>query len=744
MNTEDLGLPGYRMIGTLGEGGFGQVFRALHEASGTEVAVKVVLDDQNPEALGRFQDEARILAALNGQNVPKALEMGLPPKAPVPYLAMELIDGVAMSDLLRAQATVPGRLEVLRHVLPGVCKGLRALHAQGAVHRDLKPENMMWRRSDREGVLIDLGLVKAGYLPPKTATGFVLGTPAFMAPEQLTGQTKVYGGETDVYQLGLVILLALEGRSEDPDVHEIDAAVRRCTHGVERRDERLAALGISPELADWIRGATEPIPDGRSVGLSSLPSALASSAPAAPRRPAAAPARGADTQPSRIAPSPAGPSAPADPPPRNLAPLAAAAGFVLGGLVAGFVGGGEGGGPPVSPSVPPKNPATVKGTEALVERLLNVPTLALRVAPRSALLVSDELNCASCVDLASSSSPSASLQLLRLPAIRTAIQMRRELSLHEYDLGTSESGLAKLFRRVSALPLADLSHVFAPPPTVQEPVGNLAELAQSSGALTQEPKSTQLTAWGVESRHVVQRMASLLQRIPIEEWKRRRSSIKRSGGVVSPDFALGEELSRLLARLLFAAWNDVVQDDQPEAWITVDVLFVVLETFGELALTPIARVTGEYLSSMPVVDPAQAMVLGLYWRALAKAGMDHRWKDFEEAFELVLENLDTSAVEASYLAHCLGILIERYGSLGRHERAVKLFHQHHSSLERADSPAQRVALTAALDSLAALGRDHPTSREIGESIRRVGQWSDSGRTWGQDLRDRIARFGEEP
>ncbi len=368
MSTKDFLIPGYRLLGTLGTGGFGQVYRALRDSDGLEVALKIVPEAQDEATLQRFEDEARILREVSCDTIPAFLELGMPPRSETPFLAMELVAGASVSDLLRTQTSADGRLDILKGVLPGVIRALLAMHQKGAVHRDLKPENMMWRRSDGQGVLLDLGLAKVDYLPPRTATGFVLGTPAYMAPEQLTGTHRLYRPETDVYQLAMVILLSVEGTFEDDEVHEIDRAVKRAQNGVLRLEERLAACQFGSRLCQWMRVAVSPDFKDRAPAVQDLPKVATwlQGAGAPPKKAAAVPSAGPPLKsavPPSAIPASVSPAKPRYPVPAIV--LSFLFGALFSGGYFGFQGKAASPPPSASPSVlhPEESPLEERRSE---------------------------------------------------------------------------------------------------------------------------------------------------------------------------------------------------------------------------------------------------------------------------------------------------------------------------------------------------------------------------------------------
>lgn len=210
---ESLHIPGYSILEMLGEGGFGAVFRARASGGTRDVAIKV-LRDPNPKAQVRFQDEIRVHSQIQCPHLPAYLGAGKTPSGSI-YLVMEFLTGETLEKALSRDRSPKATRALLAKALPGVVKALEALHRAQAVHRDLKPENISLRPGSNEGVLLDLGLVKQDFLPPKTRTGIVLGSPATMAPEQLEAKPKI-SPKTDLYQLAMLVLRALDGSFRDP------------------------------------------------------------------------------------------------------------------------------------------------------------------------------------------------------------------------------------------------------------------------------------------------------------------------------------------------------------------------------------------------------------------------------------------------------------------------------------------------------------------------------------------------
>jgi Tol biopolymer transport system component len=209
----------YEVVAAIGAGGMGEVYRARDLSLGRDVALKVlpVAVAHDPERLGRFEREARLLAALNHPNIAHIYGFQREPGA----LVMELVEGDTLADRL-VHGALPTRdaLAIARQI----AEGLDAAHEQGIVHRDLKPANIKVR-PDGTVKILDFGLAKAmfgeavaadiSHSPTLTVggtqSGVVLGTAGYMSPEQARGQPV--DKRTDVWAFGCVLYEMLTGRS---------------------------------------------------------------------------------------------------------------------------------------------------------------------------------------------------------------------------------------------------------------------------------------------------------------------------------------------------------------------------------------------------------------------------------------------------------------------------------------------------------------------------------------------------
>ena len=196
--TPGIRLGPYEIAAQIGEGGMGEVYRATDSNLGRDVAIKVLPESvaQDPERLARFDREARTLAALNHPNI--AQIHGLERSAGTIALVMELVEGPTLADRI-AQGAIP--VDEALPIAKQIAEALEAAHEQGIIHRDLKPANIKVRPDGTVKVL-DFGLAKAMEptamspdssqsptitTPAMTQAGTILGTAAYMSPEQARG-----------------------------------------------------------------------------------------------------------------------------------------------------------------------------------------------------------------------------------------------------------------------------------------------------------------------------------------------------------------------------------------------------------------------------------------------------------------------------------------------------------------------------------------------------------------------------
>lgn len=207
----------YALVDLLGGGGYGSVYRGLQQPLGREVAVKVLHGLALNLKIGRdrFEREALSLARLGSPHTVRLIDFGITRDGPIgvrnlPYMAMELIEGEDLEHRLRRGPLPPA--EVL-DVLEGVADSLAEAHSVGIIHRDLKPSNVLLTRTHTGRVIpkvIDFGIARIEGAN-KSGTGFVTGTPAYMSPEQVRGESEL-DLRVDVYALAAMTFELLSGR----------------------------------------------------------------------------------------------------------------------------------------------------------------------------------------------------------------------------------------------------------------------------------------------------------------------------------------------------------------------------------------------------------------------------------------------------------------------------------------------------------------------------------------------------
>jgi serine/threonine-protein kinase len=216
----------YVIRAKLGEGGMGAVYMGENPSIGKKVAIKVLLEElaSKDDIVERFFNEARVVIAIGHPNIIDVLDMGkqkLDAEGPeTVYFIMEFLDGESMQSRLRRTGFTP--METL-HVMQQCCSALAASHNKGVVHRDLKPDNIFLcpRGGDPNSVkILDFGIAKLtgdGGMGQthKTRTGLVIGTPAYMSPEQCEGKGLI-DHRSDIYAMGVVMYEMITGRVPFP------------------------------------------------------------------------------------------------------------------------------------------------------------------------------------------------------------------------------------------------------------------------------------------------------------------------------------------------------------------------------------------------------------------------------------------------------------------------------------------------------------------------------------------------
>jgi serine/threonine-protein kinase len=205
----------YELVAEVARGDMGDVFEAYDRVEGSKAAVKVLRAEYlSDEAMRRrFRREGAILKALEHPAIVRLLELGIAEDGAV-FLVTEYVEGETLAEHLSRR---PLRIAEADALVDALCDGLGAAHAHGVLHGDLKPANVVWPEEGNPR-LVDFGASKILGLDRLTATGEISGTPAYMAPEMLTGKGDV-DQRVDVYGLGVLLYEALSGKRPFHDGH---------------------------------------------------------------------------------------------------------------------------------------------------------------------------------------------------------------------------------------------------------------------------------------------------------------------------------------------------------------------------------------------------------------------------------------------------------------------------------------------------------------------------------------------
>ena len=257
----------YRVEARIATGGMSTVYRGIDVRLGRPVALKVMdtryAGDQ--QFLTRFHREARAIASLKHPGLVAIYDQGNDPTHP--FLVMELIEGGTLRELLRERGPMPPHAAVA--VLRPVLGGLGVAHRAGLVHRDIKPENVLIS-DDGEVKLVDFGLVRAIAEAGITSTSVILGTAAYLSPEQVLGADT--GPRSDVYSAGIMAFELLTGTTPFTGDSAITVANQRLDQDVPPPSSVID--GVPDQFDDFIARATARDPDSRFADAAAMSAEL--------------------------------------------------------------------------------------------------------------------------------------------------------------------------------------------------------------------------------------------------------------------------------------------------------------------------------------------------------------------------------------------------------------------------------------------------------------------------------------
>lgn len=237
----------YRVEGRLGFGGMSTVHLALDERLERQVAVKLLAEHlaDDPTFVSRFQREAQAAARLVHPNIVQVFDSGRDESTGQYFIVMEYIEGQSCAEILRDDGWV--EVDEAIAIIDQACEGLHYAHRHGVVHRDVKPGNLL-RSREGEVKLADFGIAKATEQSSITQVGSVLGTAAYLAPEQARGEEA--GPRADLYALGVVTYQLISGRLPYEASSLTELALKQQQEAPPLLDTLVAA--VRPELAEAV------------------------------------------------------------------------------------------------------------------------------------------------------------------------------------------------------------------------------------------------------------------------------------------------------------------------------------------------------------------------------------------------------------------------------------------------------------------------------------------------------------
>ncbi len=232
----------YRVIRRLGEGGMGAVYLVRDNALDRDIALKLIRPSlaSNTQLLERFKREIQLSSEITHPNVLRVYDLG--ESDSIRFLTMQFVRGEDLSGIIVRERKMP--LERLVRIFRQICLGLAAAHDAGVLHRDLKPQNIMVGEDDHVYVM-DFGIAKAIDQTGMTQTGAMMGTPSYMSPEQVKGQTLDI--RSDIYSLGVILYEMVTGRRPFDGGSVYEVMVRRINAPPP------PARDINPDLPDYLR-----------------------------------------------------------------------------------------------------------------------------------------------------------------------------------------------------------------------------------------------------------------------------------------------------------------------------------------------------------------------------------------------------------------------------------------------------------------------------------------------------------
>jgi len=264
-NAKDLQFGAYTLLDLIGQGGMGQVFRAVHQTTGRIVALKVIRKERlvNISAIRRFRREVKALSRLSHPNVVLAFDAD--EWNGNHFIVMEYVDGIDLARWVKDHGPLTPAQSA--QCIRDAAQGLEHAHSQGLIHRDVKPSNLLYNSISRSTKILDLGLAffhktaaEDTSLTSLTQEGAIVGTVDFISPEQATDSRSV-DRRSDIYSLGCTFYYLLTGRVPFPELETLEKLLKH------KLDEPTAIeflrRDVPPELILFIRRMIAKRPDDR-------------------------------------------------------------------------------------------------------------------------------------------------------------------------------------------------------------------------------------------------------------------------------------------------------------------------------------------------------------------------------------------------------------------------------------------------------------------------------------------------
>lgn len=271
----------YQIMSKIGEGGMGAIYKAVHSEMGRTCAIKLMtaISSGNEDAVARFKREAKMASRIDNPHAVIIYDFGVA-EGGMLFLAMEFIDGKPLSRAMAEQRMLP--IDRVVHITNQIGEGLAAAHALEIVHRDLKPDNIMITRKGNDAdyvKVLDFGIAKTVADDGEgaenlTKTGFVLGTPVYMSPEQLLGEKL--DARSDIYSLAIIVYQMLGGQLPFTGDNPQSVMMKRITsHPVPLRS---IAPSVSEAVEQTVMEGLARDPENRTPTVEAFAKALSAAA----------------------------------------------------------------------------------------------------------------------------------------------------------------------------------------------------------------------------------------------------------------------------------------------------------------------------------------------------------------------------------------------------------------------------------------------------------------------------------